>query len=137
MGFGIISLYDNNSVVWISGFNKMQMPKLSRFILETASEDIFCIVLQKNSHQIKRQNTIVLNSSFKEFHIRFDGSYMALGNTKDNKEVSELFGKKSLVGLEFAGKCYHNINRPAVPEKQLKQHHNFFKYYGSYDMLRF
>ncbi len=132
-----ISLHDNPSVIWISGFKKTGVKKLSRFILETSPKDSICVVLQKESHNIKRGNTIVLNSSFKEFHIRFDGSLMALGNTENNVEIAHLFGNTSTVGFSFKGKRYHNINKPAVTENDLFNDNNFFKSYENNKIAMF
>ncbi len=116
-----LALSKNTGVVWIQNAS----PKLSKFILETAPSDFLCIVKQKNSHSIKRAKTIVLNSSFNEFHIRFDGSYLSL-NSNDS-QVAELFGKTSITDISFAKNRYTNTNYPAVLEKNLND--NIFKHY--------
>ena len=135
-----VSLTNSNSIIWVSGFNKNAMKKLSRFILETADDRVIKIVSQTGSHDIKKTGTIVINSGFKEFHIRFDGSILALGNTENNDKVSELFWPTTYSGLTFAGKMYHNINIAAVPISELEQNKSFFRY-GDYqysnDILRF
>lgn len=131
-----VDLTSSTSVTWVSGFNKNLMQKLSRFILETSDDNSIKIVLQKESHSIKKPGTIVVNSSFNEFHTRFDGSFLALGNTENNKDVATLFGQTSMVGLIFGGTRYHNINYPAVSEEDLAEGGAFFKYHDSYDVLR-
>ena len=116
-----LALSENTGVVWIQNAS----PKLSNFILETAPSDFLCIVKQKNSHSIKRAKTIVLNSSFNEFHIRFDGSYISLNS--NNPQVAELFGKTSVTDITFAKNRYTNTNYPAVLEKNLND--TLFKHY--------
>ncbi len=116
-----IALTENTGTIWIQNAS----PKLCRFILETATSDFLCIVKQKNSHSMKRAKTIVLNSSFDEFHIRFDGSYISLNS--NNQQVAELFGKTSVTYIRFAKNRYTNTNYPAISEENLND--NIFKYY--------
>ena len=116
-----LALSENTGIVWIQNASS----KLSKFILETAPKNILCLVKQKNSHCIKRPKTIVLNSSFNEFHIRFDGSYLSL-NSNDS-QVAELFGNTSITDIMFAKNRYTNTNYPAISEKNLND--NIFKYY--------
>ena len=116
-----IALTENTGVVWIQN----AFSKLSKFILETAPKNTLCIVKQKNSHSVKRSKTIVLNSSFNEFHIRFDGSYISLNS--NDQQVAELFGKTSITDVRFAKNRYTNTNYPAVSEENLND--NIFKHY--------
>ena len=116
-----LALSENTGVVWIQNASS----KLSKFILETAPTDFLCIVKQKNSHSIKRSKTIVLNSSFDEFHIRFDGSYLSLNS--NNPQVAELFGKTSVTDITFAKNRCTNTNYPAISEENLND--NIFKHY--------
>jgi len=112
---------EDTGIVWLQNAS----PKLSKFILETAPKNTLCIVKRKNSHNIKRAKTIVFNSSFNEFHIRFDGSYISLNS--NNQQVAELFGKTSITDIVFAKTRYTNTNYPAVSEENLND--NIFKYY--------
>ena len=116
-----LALSENTGIVWIQNAS----PKLSKFILETAPKNTLCIVKQKNSHSVKRSKTIVLNSSFNEFHIRFDGSYISLNS--NDQQVAELFGKTSVTDITFAKNRYTNTNYPAVLEKNLND--NIFRHY--------
>jgi len=116
-----LALSENTGVVWIPNAS----PKLNKFILETAPKNTLCLVKQKNSHCIKRPKTIVLNSSFNEFHIRFDGSYISLNS--NNQQVAELFGKTSITDIRFAKNRYTNTNYPAISVENLND--NIFKYY--------
>lgn len=116
-----LALSENTEIVWIQNAS----PKLNKFILETAPKNTLCLVKQKNSHSIKRSKTIVLNSSFNEFHIRFDGSYISLNS--NNQQVVDLFGKTLITDIMFAKTRYTNTNYPAVSEENLND--NIFKYY--------
>ena len=116
-----LALSENTGIVWIQNVS----PKLSKFILETVPKNTLCLVKQKNSHCIKRPKTIVLNSSFNEFHIRFDGSYISLNS--NNLQVAKLFGKTSITDVRFAKTRYTNTNYPAISEENLND--NIFKHY--------
>lgn len=127
-----MSLTDSDSIIWIPDANKI--PKLSRFIIDTC--DIMKVVLLKNSHGIKAANTIVFNPSFDEFHTRFDGSFLALGKTKSNKEVAKLFGITSTVMTSADGQKCFNINQPAVEAEKLKNEEEWWKWRGEDEVLR-
>lgn len=82
-----ISISNSNNIIWVSCFQKSAMYKLSKFILETTDKSSLKIVLQKNSHNIKATNTIVINPNLDEFYMRFDGTLLALGNINDNRII--------------------------------------------------
>ena len=132
-----ISLCNNNQIIWISCFGKSQIHKhkLSRFILETLPKSTLALVYQSDSHDIKRQNTIILNAEFNKFHTRFDGSFLALGNTANNTDVANLFGKTTETNIYFIEKHWRNINSSAVSIEKLANNQKFFKFYDFYDIL--
>ena len=133
-----ISLCDSNQIIWISCFGKPQMHKLSRFILEILPLTTLAMVQQSDSHEIKRPNTIILNAEFNKFHNRFDGSFLAMGNTENNADIANLFGKTIQTNIFFAGKHWRNINSQAVSASDLSNGKFFFKYAGyPYNILKF
>ena len=131
-----MSISNSNNIIWISCFQKSAMYKLSKFILETADKSSLKIVLQRNSHNIKTANTIVINPSLDEFYMRFDGTLFAIGSTNNNQTIASLFSQTTITNIMIGNTRYHNINRPAVSEKDLANSESFFKYYKSYDVLR-
>ena len=131
-----ISISNSNNIIWVSCFQKSAMYKLSKFILETTDKSSLKIVLQRNSHNIKATNTIVINPNLDEFYMRFDGTLIALGSTNNNQAVANLFGKTTITNIMIGSTRYHNINHPAVSEKDLANGWSFFKYYKSCNVLR-
>ena len=133
-----ISLCNDNKIIWISCFGKPQMRKLSRFILETLPLTTSALIQQSDSHEIKRPNTIIINAEFNKFHTRFDGSFLASGNTENNDDIANLFGKTTQTNIFFAGKHRRNINTQTVSVSDLSDGKSFFRYAGyPYNVLKF
>ncbi len=123
-----VSIIRDNGVVWVENY----IPELSRFILDTAPNNMLCIVRQKNSHDIRRKKTIVINSDLNEFYVRFDGSLLSLNS--DNTEIASLFGRTTITNIRVCGNWYNNVNHPAVSKNDFKG--VFFNYYNQNDILR-
>lgn len=123
----IASICDK-AIVWVENYNT----DISKFIFETIPDDRLCIVHNKNSGDIKRSKTIVINFNLEEFYIRLDGSYLSF--SRNNKKVAELFGLTTVRDIKLFGHKYNNLNYPAITNKDLDD--VLFNYYNQNDILR-
>ena len=89
---------------------KISNAQIKPIILETLPLTTLVIVQQSDSHNIKRPNTIIFNAKFNKFNNRFNGSFLAMGNTENNIDIANLFGKTIQTNIFFAGKHWRNIN---------------------------
>lgn len=131
-----LAISNSNNIIWVSCFLKTDMYKLSRFILDASDKSTLKLVLQKSAKDIKASNTIVINPRFDEFYARFNGTFLAIGSTEFNQKVASLFGQTTITDIIIGNTRYHNINHPAVSEKDLAHGDSFFKFYKSHDVLR-